>query len=488
MKVSNCYVIALITVASSLITLSPALLADAQGIVVDENDIIPGDRVTCGIQCVYLLCKLHDVSVDINHLLKTISYKEGGTSMLDLKKAAENLGFTCQGYEVSFAKLRQLPLPAIVHLKRSHYLVLLSVGPKTVKVADPPSRSLEIGHKEFIDEWSGHVLTCERSKNILAKAVPSKTGETVYIENPVWDLGVCPSGNTYNHSFILVNAGKTPIEVTSIKPSCGCAVAELSTKHILPGKTAQIDATLHTAGRSGPFGGRIIVQTDNVDYPVLAMEIRAELKLYQGSLSVFPENVVWEEILRGKGATRKIKVIRHGEDPLNFIRATCDIPHLTLNVLKNQSGTNPGLNKYVEIEAQVDSNMPTGPFQGTLTIETEHSKYPTVQIPISGTVIAGVKAEPRVLFLSLKQGNPTERTIVLENVLDESFKIERVSLNPPDFPGEVSYSKVTGSLWHISFLSHGSLPKQIMQGTIVVDTNLSDMPQITIPITVIKAN
>jgi hypothetical protein len=297
---------------------------------------------------------------------------------------------------------------------------------------------------------------------------------------------VCPSGNTYNHSFTLVNAGKEDIKILSLKSSCGCVVAKSLTKCVQAGKTAQFSVALHSAGRSGPYMGQIVIKTDSKSYPILIIKIKAEFKLYQGSLTAFPMNIVWEEILKGHKATRNIKVTRHGEDPLNLTRATCDIPHVKVDINNKRSYGDRNFNKYVELEVMVDDNMPTGTFQGTIKIETKHSKYPTIQIPIEGTVVAGIKAKPRSLFLNLKEGNKDERTIILESVLGEPFKILKTSLDPVDFPGEISYSKVVDSLWHVSFRIHSLFPRRITHGTIIVETDLSEMSRITIPVTAIK--
>jgi predicted double-glycine peptidase len=466
--------------------LDSMVLTNAKGIVIEEGSIIPGDQVTCGIQCLYLLCKLQGVPANMDDLLSTVPHKEERISMLDLKKTAENLGFICHGYEVDFEGLKQLQLPAIVHLKKTHYMLLLSIEPESVKVADPPSRLLEISRKEFIEEWSGYILTCELDENVYGKTMLSKARESVYIKNPLWDLSVSPSGKTYNHAFTVVNASNKDVEILSVNSSCGCTIAELSTKHIRPGKNATVNVTLHTAGRTGPFEGRIIVKTNSVKYPVVVAEIKAKFKLYQGALAVFPENIVWAEILRGNCASRKIKVMRHGKDPLNFIRATCDVPHITVNVINGQNGSNPSPEKSIRLEVSVDPDMAIGTFGGTLKIETDHSKYPTVQIPIKGTVIGDIKTVPRSLFINLDSANPIQRAIMLESQRGGRFKVTNAKFNSTDFPGEVNYSKLTDSLWQIRFLIDTLPPKPIMQTTIIVETDAEDTSRITIPITIVQ--
>ena len=61
-----------------------------------------------------------------------------------------------------------------------------------------------------------------------------------------------------------------------------------------------------------------------------------------------------------------LKVMRHGEDPLNFVQAICDIPNITVNVQKNHSPMNIDTNSCVDIEVILDDKMSAGMFHGTL--------------------------------------------------------------------------------------------------------------------------
>ncbi|MBN2590410.1 MAG: DUF1573 domain-containing protein [Sedimentisphaerales bacterium] len=467
----------------SLTIPNSVLFAGTNTIIIDQNSLLPGGNVTCGSQCLYLFCKLKGISINIDDLLKTVPHHQDGASMLNLKKAAESLGLTSNGYKVDFDGLKKLPLPAIIHLNESHYLLLLEVGKNKVKLADTSTRSVfETGRKEFINEWSGYVLTLEIPDNSDIIKLSEK-GETIYIQKPIWDLGKSPSGKTYNHSFTLINAGKEPLEILDVKTSCGCTVPEYTKSPIPPGSKSELNVTMYSEGRSGPYSGQIIVKTNSKDYPLLTMDIKAEFKLYQGNISVFPQNIVWEEILKGKEVSQKVKVLRHGEDPLNFIRATCDIPNIKVNIIENAKRANLESNKYVELDLVVSNKMPIGEFHGFLEIETKHSKYPTIKISIEGNVGTGIHAEPRVIFLSLKN-NTNKRSITLKSEIDEPFKIINTSLNPTDFPGKVTYSKINDSQWEINFEVNGPLSKGIMNGSIVINTDIDDTPQITIPVTI----
>ena|GEM_PF-6385631 len=469
----------------SLITADCVVCAGAGGIVIDRSMIIPAERVTCGIQCLYLLCKIKNIPVKMDYFLETVPYRDGGASMLDLKEAAEGLGFTCRGYRVNLEGLRKLRLPAIAHLKKPHYVVVVAVRPDSVKIADPPSDLVELPAEEFIELWSGNVLTCVAPSG---SAGSSKTTDLVYIKNPLWDMGVCPSGNTYSHTFTLVNSGKESLEIVAVKPTCGCTVAELSTKRVPSGGTAAINAKIHTSGRSGAFGARIILKTDSVTYPAVLMEIKGDFRLYGGTLATFPQNIVWEEIPVGTGASRKVRVFRRGQDALNLAGASCDHVRIKVKVLKGRGADNPNGARYGEIEVLVEPNMPVGPFEGTVKVQTRHDKYPTIEIPVRGSVIGGLKSEPRTVFLSVTGEGGAKRSIVLRDVLSRPFKIRRVSLDPADLPLELQSKRVSEARWHVTLETRGRPDKHITQGMLRIETDIEGAARLAIPVTILATN
>jgi len=88
--------------------------------------------------------------------------REGeGLSMLDLKVAAEQLGFRAAGAQMSLAALSNLEGPIIVHLKKGylqHFVVLRGVEGDRVYLADPSSGNVRMPVFRFMQEWTGYAL------------------------------------------------------------------------------------------------------------------------------------------------------------------------------------------------------------------------------------------------------------------------------------------------------------------------------------------
>jgi hypothetical protein len=85
-------------------------------------------------------------------------------------------------------------------------------------------------------------------------------------------LGTLVDGRAeFDHTFVLTNTGSSTIEIGNIRTSCGCTVAEPSTRSLGPGERIEIAATL-TLKTEGRKRSRIFLEYDGSDVDVLHME------------------------------------------------------------------------------------------------------------------------------------------------------------------------------------------------------------------------
>ena len=81
-----------------------------------------------------------------------------GTSLLALKRAAEERGVTSQGLRLPVQRLREIPLPAIAHVHGDHFVVIRSIGDELV-IDDPSLGRLRMSSRVFARSWDGVVLS-----------------------------------------------------------------------------------------------------------------------------------------------------------------------------------------------------------------------------------------------------------------------------------------------------------------------------------------
>ena len=75
----------------------------------------------------------------------------------------------------------------------------------------------------------------------------------------------------FRHTFVLTNTSRRTIELASIGTTCGCTVAEPSTRTIGPGEVLEIEATL-TLKNQGRKTSKIFLEYGGRDLDVLYLE------------------------------------------------------------------------------------------------------------------------------------------------------------------------------------------------------------------------
>ena len=80
-----------------------------------------------------------------------------GTSLLALKKAAQQRGLSALPLQLPADELRDIPPPAIAHVHGDHFIVIRSAGEELV-IDDPARGRLRISTRLFARSWTGVVL------------------------------------------------------------------------------------------------------------------------------------------------------------------------------------------------------------------------------------------------------------------------------------------------------------------------------------------
>lgn len=125
------------------------------------------DSADCGPSCLSMISAYFGRRYDIETLRERCYITRKGVSLLGLSEAAESIGLQTQGVSISWEQLKtEAPLPAIIHWKQSHFVVVYrikngnSVFPfkkhgTTVLLADPAHGLLEYDQETFLSHWYG---------------------------------------------------------------------------------------------------------------------------------------------------------------------------------------------------------------------------------------------------------------------------------------------------------------------------------------------
>ncbi|NJO00730.1 MAG: DUF1573 domain-containing protein [Bacteroidia bacterium] len=87
------------------------------------------------------------------------------------------------------------------------------------------------------------------------------------------DFGNIEEGVVASYEFEFTNTGDQPLEIESVKASCGCTSPFWTHEVIYPGKTGKIKASYSSDGRPGPFTKSLTVSS-NAKKPVQILYIK----------------------------------------------------------------------------------------------------------------------------------------------------------------------------------------------------------------------
>lgn len=84
------------------------------------------------------------------------------------------------------------------------------------------------------------------SKNLEALLKDSSKFTSIQWQDTAIDFGAKKMGEVVNITFTCKNIGDKPLYLITVRPSCGCTVADYTKEPIAPGKEGKIDAQFDT--------------------------------------------------------------------------------------------------------------------------------------------------------------------------------------------------------------------------------------------------
>lgn len=83
------------------------------------------DAMDCGPTCIRMVAKYYGKSYSLETLRTKAYISREGVSLLGISEAAESIGLKSMGVRIGFDQLCQAPLPAIVHWRQDHFVVVI---------------------------------------------------------------------------------------------------------------------------------------------------------------------------------------------------------------------------------------------------------------------------------------------------------------------------------------------------------------------------
>lgn len=130
------------------------------------------DAMDCGPTCIRMISKFYGKSYSLEYLRNNSYLTRDGVSLLGISEAAQQIGLKTLASRISFEVLKNdAPLPAIVHWRQNHFVVVppQKFNSAKIAIADPAQGMVYVDRETFLTNWlgtgsAGTILLIEPSK------------------------------------------------------------------------------------------------------------------------------------------------------------------------------------------------------------------------------------------------------------------------------------------------------------------------------------
>ena len=287
----------------------------------------------------------------------------------------------------------------------------------------------------------------------------------------VHDFGAVTPATKVNCEFLLINKGNKVLKIKKPGSSCGCTVAKLETRTLAPSQSIPLQITFKTPRTAGKTSKRVWVEAEPPSKPQrINFTIKAEVA----------------EVVKAKPAKLSFELRNSDEITIPLVlESTDDTPFNVTGFVDRYRAVSVVFDKGIHakqhtVTVKADPQKIRKSKRGSLTINVNHPKIPTVAIPYQVTLPFVAKPSTRTFF-AIKPGVPQKATLRIVSSFQQPFELS------PDIHSNKGFVKVLGVIKRDDgyLLNLEMTVPEGFKGTRADDTltiNIKDRPQDSITV------
>lgn len=277
------------------------------------------------------------------------------------------------------------------------------------------------------------------------------------------------------HNFIFTNTGQATLEMTAVRPSCGCTTAGDWTHNVERGKTGTIPIQFSPANFSGAVAKSVAVTCNDPTQPNLSLTIKGSV---WKPIDVNPRYAYFT-LMEGS-ETNQTKIVRiTNSTEENVEISPPEWSDKAFNAELKTIRPNKEWEVHVSLVPPIESSRAVTPIH----LKTSSTNMPVVTISAYAMVQPSLQVMPQRLVLPYGPMSPANRfSITVRSLGTKPLKLSDATVNADGVTVKVSESE-PGRLFRLDVTFPGGF--QIEPGKSVMLSVKSDsttMPQIRVPI------
>lgn len=152
------------------------------------------DAMDCGAACLAMVSEFYGLDQNLATLREITFVDRDGVSLLNIKNAAEKIGFETLPVKVGFHQLQSdIPIPAIAHWDQNHFVVVYEVSDSHVLIGDPAYGERKVQKQNFLNKWlvageaDGFILLLEHENGgepLVERSEEAVEDDTAVVSQP----------------------------------------------------------------------------------------------------------------------------------------------------------------------------------------------------------------------------------------------------------------------------------------------------------------
>jgi hypothetical protein len=295
---------------------------------------------------------------------------------------------------------------------------------------------------------------------------------------PVYNFGKVDNAETVECDFVLKNGGTGMLKIENVRASCGCTTTALPKNDIAPNEEVSLHAVLNLKGRQGPQTKAITVTSNDPETPSFQLRITGEAI---ASISIEPMAVQFGRV-EDDNPREATVTIQSQKEGVTFKVLSAELDGLDF-ITHELKEVEPG--KKWEMSIKTSANLPVGNHNGRFIIRTDSAERAVLWLPVSLQVIGALQVMPPVVNIRFSEndGEMEQQQLSITAGRVAEFKINEVVVPLDTIQHELIEAGPNAYRLRLS-----NMPRtDALEGkSIILRTNLTETPEVTIPFNIYK--
>ena len=295
----------------------------------------------------------------------------------------------------------------------------------------------------FPDALAANQATPPPAQSLTAPASTETQAPRIVFQELLHDFGTVEQGDQVNHLFKFTNQGSRDLRIESVKTSCGCTAAVISSEVTAPGQEGTISATFDTSKFFGDRVKTVSVHSNDPLQPVTTLTLQGAIAV---EVTIEPAQLYLGRVRRGADATHTIELLHDASKPITITEVTVASPLVSLRSEDLEKNGKKGKKLFVTLR----KDAPLGRVRTDITVTTTSQKHPTLFIPVFPHIEGELLVQPpQVSFGVVRKGDTKQHDISIKSRASNPIRIIRTQSSTPMVIAEMATVK-EGEEYHLT--------------------------------------